>query len=586
MPAPAEDPGTKRLEKPAPTSPLDTAQVRLPGGDGQQAPPIDGIAGEDATSAPPPEAPPRLAEGVELLGRYEDSGYREPPFMARRSDGQMVQLPALLYLIAEHADGTRTHEQIARDVSESFGRGLEAEDVQMLVNQKLRPLGLMTLPDGCSPRLQKANPLLALRLRVALIPATVTNAVAALFRPLFFPPVILTVLGGVAVVDAWLFFVHGFAQGVRHLVYAPLLLLLVFGLVVVAGVLHEIGHATACRYGGARPGVMGAGIYVVWPAFYTDVSDAYRLTKRGRLRTDLGGVYLNGIFILLTAAAYFLTGYEVLLVVIFVQHMEIVRQLLPLLRFDGYLVLSDLTGVPDLFSRMGPILVSLIPGKKPDHRVVALKPWVRMAVTVWVLVVVPVLGFYVLMALLYAPRIFATGWDSFWLQLHRTTGAFGTGNAVAGSAGILQMLALVLPAIGLVYGLGRVSTGTGRKIWTATAGRPAMRALGLTALVASLGAVGFVWWPDGDYKPMQPGERWTVPEAVGAAGATVRGEPAFEDVPAEWSEATETTAPAAEEEPVIEEPTPTVSPIVSPAESPSPSPTVTPSPSPSPTTSP
>jgi len=586
IPTPQEDAETKRLDRPAPTRPLDTAEVRLPGGDGQQAPPIGGIAGEDAATAPPPETPPKLAEGVELLGRYEDSGYREAPFMARRADGQMIQLPALLYLIAERSDGTRTYEQIAQEVSEAFGRGLEPEDVRMLVDQKMRPLGIMTLPDGSSPQLRKANPLLALRLRVALIPAAVTNAVAVLFRPLFFPPVILAVLAGVVAVDAWLFFGHGFAQGVRHLVYAPLLLLLVFGLVVVAGILHEIGHATACRYGGARPGVMGAGIYVVWPAFYTDVTDAYRLSKGGRLRTDLGGVYLNAIFILLTAGAYFLTGYEVLLVVIFVQHMEIVRQLLPLLRFDGYLVLSDLTGVPDLFSRMGPILVSLIPGKKPDHRVVALKPWVRVAVTLWVLVVVPVLAFYVLMALLYAPRIFATGWDSFWLQLDRTTVAFGAGNSVAGSAGILQMLALALPAMGLVYGLGRIGTRGSRKVWTATEGRPAMRTLGVVAMVASLGALAFMWWPDGDYKPAQPGERWTVPEAVGVAAATVTGPPAFEDVEAEWSEATENSAPGAEEGPVTEEPTPTVSPTESPSPSPTaePSPTESPSPSPSPTT--
>ena len=67
-----------------------------------------------------------------------------------------------------------------------------------------------------------------------------------------------------------------------------------FGAVVLATVFHEIGHASACRYGGAKPGVLGAGIYVVWPVFYCDVTDAYRLGKAGRLRTDLGGVYFNG----------------------------------------------------------------------------------------------------------------------------------------------------------------------------------------------------------------------------------------------------------------------------------------------------
>ena len=43
---------------------------------------------------------------------------------------------------------------------------------------------------------------------------------------------------------------------------------------------------------------MGAGLYIVWPAFYTDVTDAYRLGRGGRLRTDLGGIYFNAIFAL------------------------------------------------------------------------------------------------------------------------------------------------------------------------------------------------------------------------------------------------------------------------------------------------
>ena len=70
------------------------------------------------------------------------------------------------------------------------------------------------------------------------------------------------------------------------------------GLAVASMLFHECGHAAACRYGGARPGVIGVGFYVVWPAFYTNVTDAYRLGRAGRIRTDLGGVYFNAVFVL------------------------------------------------------------------------------------------------------------------------------------------------------------------------------------------------------------------------------------------------------------------------------------------------
>ena len=89
----------------------------------------------------------------------------------------------------------------------------------------------------------------------------------------------------------------------------PLLVFLVLGLSVASMLFHECGHAAACRYGGARPGVIGMGIYVIWPAFFTNVTDAYRLGRAGRIRTDLGGVYFNAIFVLLLTVTYLATGY-------------------------------------------------------------------------------------------------------------------------------------------------------------------------------------------------------------------------------------------------------------------------------------
>ena len=183
---------------------------------------------------------------------------------------------------------------------------------------------------------------------------------------------------------------------------------MVFGLVVLSAAFHECGHATACRYGGAKPGVMGVGIYIVWPAFYTDVTDAYRLGKAGRLRTDLGGIYFNILFSLLTAGAYFATGFEPLLLVIVLQNMEMLHQLLPFLRLDGYYIVSDLTGVPDMLTRIGPTLRSMIPGREPDERVTELKPWVRVATTVYVVTLIPALALIVALLAISAPRLFAT----------------------------------------------------------------------------------------------------------------------------------------------------------------------------------
>jgi putative peptide zinc metalloprotease protein len=493
-------------------------------------------------AAPQEAPPPRLAEGVELLGRFEGSGYREPPFMARRGDGQMIQLAPLLYLVAERCDGSRTYDHIAGEVSDAIQRGVEADDVRMLAEEKLRPLGVLAGADGSSPKVQKADPFLALKLKTALIPRGVVHAVTTVFRPLFWAPVVVAVLAGLVTFDVWFFFDHGVAQSMRQLLYQPLFLLLLFGLVVLTAAFHEVGHATACRYGGAEPGVMGAGIYIVWPAFYTDVTDSYRLGKGGRLRTDLGGVYFNALVILALGGVYFLTGFEPLLIPILVAHLDIFRQLLPLLRLDGYHVLADLTGVPDLFTRIKPILVSVIPGRGGDKRVDELKPWVRVVVTSWVVVFVAFLVLNVAYILLYAPRIFATGWDSFWTQFERTRTAFAEGSGAGGAVGIMQMAVLALPALGIAVGFTRSGTRLSRRLWAGTRGKPVARTASMLAVAAAVGGVAFAWWPDAEnYQPIRPGERWTVTDAAAVAGSVGSGRPTL--AAAEGVQAGATTAP-------------------------------------------
>ena len=108
----------------------------------------------------------------------------------------------------------------------------------------------------------------------------------------------------VAAVDWWLLATHQLAVGLDQLLRDPATLLIVFVLSVASAAFHECGHATACRYGGARPGKIGAGIYLVWPSFFTNVTDSYRLSRAARLRTDLGGLYFNLIFILGMAVLY------------------------------------------------------------------------------------------------------------------------------------------------------------------------------------------------------------------------------------------------------------------------------------------
>jgi putative peptide zinc metalloprotease protein len=480
-----------------------------------------------APDPPGEERPPRLAEGVELIGASAGSGFKEPPALARRGDGQMIQLSPLLYLVAKNVDGERDYEAVAALVTEEFDKRVSADNVRTLVDDKLRPLGVLAAADGSSPPVEKPDPLLALRFRKAVIPDRASMKVASLFKPLFFPPVVLAALVGLVLFDTWLFLHHGVAQGFHEALYHPSLLLMVLGFVIVGAGWHEFGHAAGCAYSGACPGAMGCGIYLVYPAFYTDVTDSYRLDRRGRLRTDLAGVYFNGLFILAVAGLYAVTHFEALLLVIVVQHIEVAHQLLPFLRLDGYYIVADLTGVPDMFSRIRPILVSMIPFRKADPNVTVLKPWVRMVVTVWVLAVVPLLLFQLGMVLLHAPRIFGTAWDSLGQQKDAISTAFDKGNVVGGVGGIGQSLILVLPLAGLVLTFVRLGGRMAKRTIEATEGRPVSRlAAGVVGCVAVAG-LAYTWLPDGDYRPINKGERGTLSEGLRAVAEVPSGHPSL-----------------------------------------------------------
>src|SRR3954454_17443715 len=83
---------------------------------------------------------PARADGVELIGEMKGSGYREPPALARRGDGQTFQLTPLLYLVLATVDGRRTFEEVAEHVGAAYGRTVTADNVRTLVDKQLRPM--------------------------------------------------------------------------------------------------------------------------------------------------------------------------------------------------------------------------------------------------------------------------------------------------------------------------------------------------------------------------------------------------------------------------------------------------------------
>jgi putative peptide zinc metalloprotease protein len=392
---------------------------------------------------------PRLLRGTEPIGQATGSGLREPPYLVRRCDGQVVQLSQLLYVIASQMDG-RELPAIAEGVGAQLNVRITPEQVAYVAEQRLAPLGLVAYRDGSTTTLERRNATLTLRHRAGIVPERAVNALARPLRALFWPPVVIAALAALVACDVWLGTSHRLGSSLRYVIHHPSLGLVLLGFTVLSMAFHEHGHAAACRYGGARPGRIGVGIYLVFPVFYSDVTDSYRLSKAGRLRTDLGGVYFNALFALTAAGAYLATGYELLLVVVVTQQILIFDQFIPWIRLDGYHVVSDLIGVSDLFARIKPVLASLLPGRQPGLPVTELKPWARTAVTAWVLTTVAALIAIVVMIAVNGPSYVGRAWQSLVAQLDLIGLGLRLGNVLEVMSGTIGIVMLLFPFIGII----------------------------------------------------------------------------------------------------------------------------------------
>ena len=468
----------------------------------------------------------------------EDSAFEDEQWLVLRN-GAFVQLTELLYRIAEQADGNRTLEEIAQRVSATIRRAVSADNVRQLVREKLIPLGLVVKADGTvvetagGDGTESARSPLQVNMRMAMIPAGVIEAPASVFQVLFWTPIFFGLIAIGLLAMAWLFFIHGLAQSFSGAINEPWLILVLLPVIVASAFFHEFGHAAALKYGGGKVRGMGAGFYLMYPAFYTDVTDNYRLPRWSKVRTDTGGFYFHLIFALGVMALYLFTRQEFLLLVVFFIVLQIVHQSLPFVRLDGYWTLADLTGMPDLFSQMGPFLRSLlpIPGWR-GRKLPPIKFWVKLVFILYILITIPLLLFLAFLMITRAPSVLATAWTSFLEQAARLGEAIGTGDWLTALASGVGILVLLLTTAGFAFFVFKLVKGVIGRIWSWGEGSVLKR----TGSVAVLGGLAvlliFLWAPPGPitgerggllfgtlspFEPIRPGDRWTVQESFGGS---------------------------------------------------------------------
>ncbi len=130
----------------------------------------------------------------------------------------------------------------------------------------------------------------------------------------------------------------------------------------ITKVLHEFGHGLACKKFGGQCHEMGVMLLVLTPCLYVNVSDSWLLpSKWKRAFIAAAGMYVE---LVLSSIAVFVWWFshpgmvnQLALNVIFISSVStILFNGNPLLRYDGYYILSDLLEIPNLRSKATTIL--------------------------------------------------------------------------------------------------------------------------------------------------------------------------------------------------------------------------------------
>src|SRR5207253_2726978 len=438
---------------------------------------------------------PVLADGVQLIGEFASGAFRNQQWLIEQN-GHFIQVPELLYRIAQYANGERTLDEIASLITASTDWIATPEQVGTIIAAKLLPLMIVAPAVGAPAAPAVTRPLagpLQLRLRTRVLGPRVIDPASNVFRFLHAPAVMIPLLIGAAAAHAWFYLVHGMVASIRDVAYVPGALAAVLGLLILAGVFHEFGHASALHYGGGRARSIGVGLYLIYPAFYTDTTDSYRLGRWARVRTDLGGFYFQFIFALAVFGLYLLTAQEWLLVTVVIIDLLLVRQLIPLVRFDGYWALTDLIGIPDVLAQVKLALRERFRKTRMRTRQADLKPWAGVAFAVYAAITVPLLAAVVMLLMLRAPAVFSALLSAFLVALDRLGQTVSRGLIGPAAAATGQVLLTAMQAAGLGYVLFLALRAPVKGLWRWSAPK-ASRRIGSAALISlALGGLLYYW---------------------------------------------------------------------------------------------
>ena len=270
------------------------------------------------------------------------------------STGRFFRFKEIEGFVLEHLDGATSTESLRNLVQEKYDAQLPLEQLESFIG-RLRRLEL--LDTGTTARLQErtrvgGNPLY---LRVKLFdPDRLFDRMTTTLRFFFTPTFVI--ISAVLIISALFMTVGSWTEIHRDIVALFRFESLVIAWIIVFGVitLHEFAHGLTCKRFGGHVHEIGFLLIYFQPAFYCNVSDAWLFPEKSRrLWVTFAGAYFEIFLWALATLIWRITDTHTsishaVLIVMATSGFKSLFNLNPLIKFDGYYLLSDYLDIPNL----------------------------------------------------------------------------------------------------------------------------------------------------------------------------------------------------------------------------------------------
>ncbi|MEK6408315.1 MAG: hypothetical protein AABN34_15250 [Acidobacteriota bacterium] len=286
---------------------------------------------------------------------------------------QLMISPKVADLISQLQEGISL-EEAARALSGMWERAVTADDLRYIVEHQMVAQGLAYPADSAPASVLQSPQELAVQLVKAAKKPLYEKLLTGQFRwrlmkrdlveklcsPLTvaYQPLSLLLALVMIVATRWMLYSTMEGHFVRQVItqFNPTEYLASLAILIVVVLIHEFGHAAAQLRYGLPAGAIGFHLYHYLPAFFANASASWKLKPSRRVVVDMGGIYFQAIITSILYLIYLKTQYLPLMIAVLTSDSLCLIALNPFLRFDGYWLLVDLLGVPNLQKRSAALL--------------------------------------------------------------------------------------------------------------------------------------------------------------------------------------------------------------------------------------